>query len=226
MAVIDLTLNKLKLAGLENYTPPFGTKKANNVALTTHEGCDNFTFPFETDRPVTISENSTCTGNVEHNSLIEIDTASVTLTLANGAYKGVTVDVFCTAVSGSASILCGAVTYTVNAGGNIRFVWNGSAWEVDGVIKKLNAQVLTTDWVDESSGGATPTYEDYPVVAEIPITGVTTIHSPDVRFALEEALSGIFAPVAESDTGVVKIYASEQPSATITIPVIICTKVV
>lgn len=225
MAVIDLTLNRLMLPGLANYTPPFGTKKSEDVALRTEEGCNNFTLPFEVDRPVVVSENSSCNGNVEHDSLVEIDTASVTFTLGNGAYKGVTVGVFCSAVSGTASVLCGAVTYTINAGGSIRFVWNGAAWEIEGDIVKTNVEVLTTDWVDESSGGATPTYTDYPWKAEIVITGVTTAHSPDVRFFLEDATAGVFAPVADTAAGKVLIYANEQPSAAVTIPAIICKKV-
>lgn len=221
MAVIDLTLNKLKLAGLENYTPPFGTKKPNNVALTTREGLDNFTFPFEIYRPVTISENSSCTGNVEHNSLVEIDTASVTFTLANGAYKGVTVDVMCTASSGSASVLCGAIAYLIPAGGKIKLVWDGSIWQnerqLDDALTAINVTVAVADFVVDS------TYTDYGYKAEISMPGVNSNYSPDVRFSLTDAASGIFAPVADTDTDKVIIYASEVPAADITIPVIICT---
>ena len=231
MAVIDLTLNRLKLPGLANYTPPFGTKKAEDVALTTLEGCNNFTLPYELERPVVVSENSSCTGLVEHHSLVELDTANITFTLANGAFIGVKVEVICSASSGSANVLCGSTTYTVQSGSKINLIWDGTAWQEeaggggDSSIKATNVQVLTTDWVDESSGGGTPTYADYPFRADITIQGVTTDYSPDVRFGLDEAVSGIFAPIADTGTNKVMIYASEQPSATVTIPVIICTNV-
>lgn len=87
-----------------------------------------------------------------------------------------------------------------------------------------NVTVETTDWVDESGQGGTPTYADYPFRADITVTDMTGDYSPDVRFGYDEMNSGIFAPVAESDTDVIKIYASQVPSADIVIPTIICTK--
>lgn len=129
MAIIDLTLNRLKLPGLANYTPPFGTKKAADVALTTLEGCNNFTMPYELERPVVVAENSSCTGLVEHHSLVELTTANITLTLADGAFRGVKVEVICSAASGSANVLCGSDTYTVESGKKINLIWNGEAWQ-------------------------------------------------------------------------------------------------
>ena len=87
-----------------------------------------------------------------------------------------------------------------------------------------NATVETTDWVDESDQGGTPTYTDYPYRADITVADMTSDYSPDVRFDYTEITAGIYAPVAECDTNVIKIYASEVPSADITIPTIICTK--
>ena len=86
-----------------------------------------------------------------------------------------------------------------------------------------NITVETTDWVDESDNGGTPTYADYPYRADITAAGVTTDDSPDVRFDYDEIASGIYAPVAQTDSGKVMIYASEVPSADIIIPCIICT---
>lgn len=132
MAVIDLTLNRLTLPGLSNYTPPFGTKKAADVALKTEEGCNNFTLPFEIQRPVSVGENSSCNGNVERNSLVNITNAGATLSLSNGAFIGCTVDVICSATSGSATVLCGSISYAVSAGRKIRLIWDGTAWQLDG----------------------------------------------------------------------------------------------
>ena len=92
----------------------------------------------------------------------------------------------------------------------------------------LNSAVLTTDWVNEASGGGTPTYENYPYRADIndPSGDITSDYSPDVRFENEEIASGIFAPVAGCSAGKIQIYASEIPANDITIPAIICTKII
>lgn len=65
-------------------------------------------------------------------------------------------------------------------------------------------------------------YENYPYAGIIMCHGVTNEHIPIVNFSMVDATSGIFAPIAESGTGYVKIYASEQPATGITIPSIIC----
>lgn len=77
--------------------------------------------------------------------------------------------------------------------------------------------VAVADWQ------ADLTYSDYGYKAAIPVTDVTADYSPDVRFAYTEAVSGKFSPIADTGAGVVNIYASEVPAASITIPVIICT---
>lgn len=92
-------------------------------------------------------------------------------------------------------------------------------------IALTNITVSTTDWVDESAGGETPTYTDYPYKAEIEATGIDENYSPDVRFSLTQVYSGIYAPVADTDTDKVIIYASEIPANSIVIPAIICSKV-
>lgn len=154
MAVIDLTLNRLKLPGLANYTPPFGTKKAEDVALTTLEGCNNFTLPYELERPVVVSENSSCTGLVEHNALIDIDTANVTLTLANGAFRGVKAEIMCSASNGSGSIICVNCTYPIEYGQRRVLEWDGSGWwnvntaEIGAVSGYLGANdPVSKDWL-------------------------------------------------------------------------------
>lgn len=68
------------------------------------------------------------------------------------------------------------------------------------------------------------TYEDYGYRAAIPLTGVTASRIPDVIFALEDAISGNFAPVAKSYDGGIYIYASSPPDSAVTIPTIICWK--
>jgi hypothetical protein len=79
--------------------------------------------------------------------------------------------------------------------------------------------VAVADWEADA------TYTDYDYKAEIDAPGVTSDFSPDVRFAYDEISSGIFGPIADTDTDKVIIYASEVPESAITIPVIICTNV-
>lgn len=64
--------------------------------------------------------------------------------------------------------------------------------------------------------------EGFPYFGAVPLTGATASMTPEVVFSVADAMSGIFAPVAETYDGGVYIYASELPSATtITIPTII-----
>lgn len=54
------------------------------------------------------------------------------------------------------------------------------------------------------------------------LTGVTANMVPQVTFNLTDSMSGIFAPIAESASSAVYIYASKKPNGTITIPSIVC----
>ena len=96
-----------------------------------------------------------------------------------------------------------------------------------GVLEGLmysNVLVETTSWVNEAAGGASPTYANYPMRADILCAGVNADFSPDVRFNYRQIMDGIYALIANTDENVVKIYASQIPSTDIVIPAIICTK--
>lgn len=88
------------------------------------------------------------------------------------------------------------------------------------VIVKNNISVPTSAWVSDV------TYVDYPYRASIAIDGCTANHIPEVTFALADATSDNFAPIAETYDGGVYIYATEVPSEAITVPTIKLTKVV
>jgi hypothetical protein len=88
-------------------------------------------------------------------------------------------------------------------------------------LKKLqfnNVSVEVADFVADA------TYEDFPFRASVPLEGVIESMIPEVVFGLLDATSGLFAPVAETYNGGLYLYASEQPEADTTIPVIICWK--
>ena len=80
--------------------------------------------------------------------------------------------------------------------------------------------VATTAWTSDA------TYSDqgYGFRASAPLSGVTTSHIPDVTFAMADAISGNLAPLADTYDGGLYIYAKEQPTATVNIASVVCTK--
>lgn len=88
-------------------------------------------------------------------------------------------------------------------------------------LKKLqfnNVSVEVADFVADA------TYEDFSYRAAVSLEGVLETMIPEVIFSLTDATSGLFAPIAETYTGGVYLYASDVPESDVTIPVIICWK--
>ena len=83
-----------------------------------------------------------------------------------------------------------------------------------------NVSAAASAWRSDS------TYAAYPYAATLTLTGVTASHVPEVTFGAAEAASGIYAPVALSGSGTVKIYAASKPAAAITLQSILCIKAV
>ena len=81
---------------------------------------------------------------------------------------------------------------------------------------------FTNKSVAASAFASNSTYADFPYRAAVTLTGVTAAMIPEVFFGLTDAMSGNFAPVAESYAGGIYIYAAAKPSATVTIPTILC----
>lgn len=97
----------------------------------------------------------------------------------------------------------------------LRQIEGGSAYE----IKKLqfsNTVVARTSFTETSEN------DEYPWVAAVPLANVLNTMTPEIMFSLADMTQGIFASYAESYAGGVYIYASEQPTQSITIPNIIC----
>lgn len=80
---------------------------------------------------------------------------------------------------------------------------------------------FTNTTVEAASFTADETYGDFPYRAAVPLTGAAEAMTPEVVFGAADAMSGTFAPVAESYAGGVYIYAAELPSAAVTIPTIL-----
>ena len=76
--------------------------------------------------------------------------------------------------------------------------------------------IATSAWASNT------TYSGYAYRASVACSGVTANHFPVVVFSPADALGGNFAPVVQSYAGGVYIYAKSKPTATVTIPNIVC----
>lgn len=85
--------------------------------------------------------------------------------------------------------------------------------------------VFTGKTVATAAWAADTTYDGFGYRTAVACTGVTAAMVPGVVFSPSDATSGKFAPVADSYAGGVYLYASEIPTATITIPTITATTV-
>lgn len=65
------------------------------------------------------------------------------------------------------------------------------------------------------------TYPDFPYRAAVPLSGVISSMVPQVTFSVQDAVSGDFAPVAETYDGGIYIYVGAPPRTNVTIPTII-----
>lgn len=91
----------------------------------------------------------------------------------------------------------------------------------DDSILTFGAQtVATTAWASDT----TYSEQGYGFRASVSLPGVTTSHIPDVTFAMADAVSGNLAPLADTYDGGLYIYAKEQPTATVNIASVVCTK--
>ena len=91
----------------------------------------------------------------------------------------------------------------------------------EGATKPL---VFTNISVTESEFVSDITYEDYPFKEDIICSGITENYIPTVNFAMNQAMSGNFAPIAVSGENVITIYAVEKETESFIIPSIVCVK--
>lgn len=92
----------------------------------------------------------------------------------------------------------------------------------EGTAFELKKRTFIDTDVPVSAFGADATYEAYPFRAAIPLEGVIDSMIPEVVFGLSDAISGNFAPVAETYGGGVYIFAAAVPESDMVIPTIIC----
>lgn len=83
---LSLSLNSLKFANVTDFNRSFGIKKQstqNGGSLTTKEFNDAIALPYDIQRPVIITENTTVS-DVEHDARLLINANGITLSLTNG----------------------------------------------------------------------------------------------------------------------------------------------
>lgn len=89
---------------------------------------------------------------------------------------------------------------------------------VSSMLVVKNVSLATSAWASDSTYASS----GYNFAATIAVTGATTNHVPFVNFAMADAVSGNFAPVAVCVSSGVKIYAKVKPTATMTIGSVVC----
>ena len=95
---------------------------------------------------------------------------------------------------------------------------------VDALLMKKATLTFTGKTVETTAWSEDTTYEDYPYRAKITCSGIDSNYVPYITFSLSDVMEGIIAPVAESLTNGIYIYAAEIPKTKITIPVIQCIR--
>ena len=97
---------------------------------------------------------------------------------------------------------------------------------VQDAIEEVDGKVITTGatTVQTSAWSADTTYDGYGYRASIAMSNVTSNYVPSVTFGITEAESGNFAPVADTYSGGVYIYAKEQPTEAVNVLSISCVR--
>lgn len=103
MATLDLTLDKMRFPGIENFNPEFGTKETMGRGVHSVNLSENDMMPFLLQRPVSVVENSS-TSDIEADRKLAIETSGVTLTLGRPSYPGCKVTVYGSFSSGTATV--------------------------------------------------------------------------------------------------------------------------
>lgn len=132
MTTLDLTLAALRLAGLTNFTPEFGTKEADGVSVSTENVCKDIMMPFTFQRPVLVNETSD-TSNIEANRTLVLTNSNIILTLGRATFAGCKIVVQAGFTSGSAEVkyLTAANIYetvTLAAGNSVEIISNSALY--------------------------------------------------------------------------------------------------
>jgi|GEM_PF-5149708 len=103
MSVINLTLDNLRLPGLPNFTPDFGTKEAEGVSVNTENVCKDVMLPFTVERPVFVNENSS-TSEVQTSRTLILSQSAITLSIGRPSFASCKLTLKAAFVSGYATV--------------------------------------------------------------------------------------------------------------------------
>ena len=103
MAVINLTLDNLRLPGLPNFTPDFGTKESEGVSVNTENVCKDIMLPFTVERPVFVNENSS-TSEVQTSRTLILRQSAITLSIGRPSFASCKLILKAAFVSGYATV--------------------------------------------------------------------------------------------------------------------------
>lgn len=132
MSVINLTLDNLRLPGLPNFTPDFGTKEAEGVSVTTENVCKDVMLPFTVERPVFVNENSS-TSEVQTSRTLILSQSAITLSIGRPSFASCKLTLKAAFVSGYATVTYSKaenVTQTIylRPGDSVELVGNTSLY--------------------------------------------------------------------------------------------------
>lgn len=91
-----------------------------------------------------------------------------------------------------------------------------------GTAVEMKKRLFTDTVVPASAFVKTDEYDEYPYSAAVSLEGVLSSMIPEVIYGMEDAISGNFAPVAETYNGGVHLFATDIPEGDTEIPTIIC----
>lgn len=103
MSVINLTLDNLRLPGLPNFTPDFGTKESEGVSVNTENVCKDIMLPFTVERPVFVNENSS-TSEVQTSRTLILGQSAITLSIGRPSFASCKLTLKAAFVSGFATV--------------------------------------------------------------------------------------------------------------------------
>lgn len=132
MAVINLTLDNLRLPGLPNFTPDFGTKESEGVSVNTENVCKDIMLPFTVERPVFVNENSS-TSEVQTSRTLILVQSAITLSIGRPSFASCKLTLKAAFVSGFATVTYSKaenVTQTIylRPGDSVELVGNTSLY--------------------------------------------------------------------------------------------------
>lgn len=130
MAVMELTLGKLKFANVYGFERDFGTKKnamTDGGSLTTKEFNEANALPFDLMRPTSINEDTNII-TLDYDARLNLFAPSeITLTLGTGSYIGQTCSVF-NSSNVSHKVSVNGKIVTITAKNRIKYEWYGDEW--------------------------------------------------------------------------------------------------